>query len=493
MPSNAIDKPSVVAVIGGGIAGLSAAFRLQQDLPDNYQIRVFDSAPRMGGVLHTEHVNGLSLEHSADMFSVEPSAAMDLCQQLGIESELLTARATQDRAYVATNQGMQPIPQGFSLMLPGNVQAVLDSHILSEQGKQRFLQEESIPANTAATDESLQQFAVRRFGLEVFERLIQPLASGIYTADPTKLSMSATMDRFRKLEQKYGSLIAAGRATAGNNATSGARYGLFRAPQLGIGYLVEALSKRLLSSKRSTGPDVTLQTSTHVESVSRVAGPDGMWQVDAQFSNGKRETIPCAGVIAATPSFATAGLISPGSDGAMEILAKGLSEIEFASSAIVVLVVDRAALQPANFAAYGIVIPTYLNRDAIAISISSNKFTHRCPEDQQIIRVFFGGALRSELVDLDDTELVKRANEECKLALGLSQAPSLTRVIRWRRCMPQYTLGHIDRVAELDQHAASLAGFELAGKSYHGVGIPACVESGFQAAERLIGDLAPLT
>ena len=239
--SKIIHFPEKIVVVGGGISGLAAVLELER-LSPTAQVTLLDSSSRLGGVLASEQYAGFTIETSADMFTIDPSAALDLVRRLGCEDELLTTTPTKDRAYVATENQIEPLPRGFSLMLPADADTVLASPILSAAGKQRFLEEEQVPPGDSATDESLESFAIRRFGVEVFERLIQPLAGGIYTADPKTLSMQATMQRFIDMEQEHGSLIAAGKAMrkqqAASAETSGARYGLFRAPKGGIGQLI---------------------------------------------------------------------------------------------------------------------------------------------------------------------------------------------------------------------------------------------------------------
>ena len=463
--------PRKIVVVGGGIAGLSAVLELER-LSPTAQITLLDSSIRLGGVLESQQYQDFTIETSADMFTVDPSAALDLVRRLGRESELLTTTPTQDRAYVATKNGIEPLPRGFSLMLPVDVETVLASPILSEAGKQRFLQEEQVPPGDCSVDESLESFAVRRFGSEVFERLIQPLAGGIYTADPKTLSMQATMQRFIDMEQEFGSLIAAGKAKrkkeAASAETSGARYGLFRAPKGGIGRLIHWMVDAIKRADLRINQTVTAVDKT-----------DAGWQVTTGEGS-----IDADAVVIATGA-AVAGQLLKSVD---QSLASGLSTITAASSAIVVLAVDRQQFQSplaTDFGGYGIICPHVLGRQAIACSFSSNKFSNRAPDAKVLVRCFIGGALQAELVNHSDSELLQIAMSELQHWLGLEGDAEWAKFYRWRNCMPQYTLGHLDRVAQIEQRVGDQIGLELAGNSYRGVGIPACIESGTAAARRL--------
>jgi len=436
-----------IVVVGGGIAGLATVLEIERLAP-RAQVTLFDSSTRLGGVLASEQISGFTIETSADMFTVEPTTALDLVRRLGREEQLLTTKPTKDRAYVATADGIQPLPRGFSLMLPADVDAVLASPILSDAGK-------------------------RRFGREVFERLIQPLAGGIYTADPKTLSMRATMQRFIDMEQQFGSLIAAGKAKAKKEAAaaeaSGARYGLFRAPKGGMGCLVDWMVDAVERADLRTN-----QTVTSIEK-------NGLgWQVTTS-----EESIDADAVVVATGA-AVAGRLLGSLD---STLTENLESITAASSAIVVLALDEKQFESSlgkGFGGYGIICPHVLGRQAIACSFSSNKFSNRAPDGKVIVRCFIGGALQSDLVDRSDAELLAIAMTELRQWLGLSGEAEWAKVYRWRNCMPQYTLGHLDRVSQIERCVSRQAGLELAGNSYRGVGVPACIESGTQAARRLL-------
>ena len=462
-----------IVVVGGGIAGLATVLEVERLAP-SAQVTLVDSGPRLGGVLASEQISGFTIETSADMFTVEPSPALDLVRRLGREDQLLTTTPTADRAYVATAGGIQPLPRGFSLMLPADVDAVLASPILSAAGKQRFLQEQQLPPRDCSVDESLESFAVGRFGREVFERLIQPLAGGIYTADPKTLSMRATMQRFIDMEQQFGSLIAAGKAKAKKEfvsaEASGARYGLFRAPKGGMGCLVDWMVDAVERADLRTN-----QTVTSIKKNGagwRVATVEGAVDADA--------------VVVATGA-AVAGRLLGKLDAT---LAASLKAITAASSAIVVLALDQKQFQSPlgkDFSGYGIICPNVLGRQAIACSFSSNKFSNRAPDGKVIVRCFIGGALQADLVDWPDAELLAIAMAELRQWLGLEGEAEWSKVYRWRNCMPQYTLGHLERVLQIEQCVSQQVGLELAGNSYRGVGVPACIESGTQAARRLLG------
>ena len=461
-----------IVVVGGGVSGLAAVLELERLAP-TAQITLLDSSSRLGGVLESQHFRDFTIETSADMFTTDPSAALDLVRRLGREGELLTTTPTKDRAYVATDNGIEPLPRGFSLMLPADVDTVLASPILSAAGKQRFLEEQQVPPGDGS-DESLESFAIRRFGAEVFERLIQPLAGGIYTADPKTLSMQATMQRFIDMEQEHGSLIAAGKSMrkkeAASSETSGARYGLFRAPKGGVGQLIQWMVEAVKRADLRSNQTVTVVDKT--QAGWRVTTDEGSIEADA--------------VIVATGASVAGRLL----ENVDQSLVNDLSSITAASSAIVALAVDGKQLKSplaTNFGGYGIICPYVLGRQAIACSFTSNKFTNRAPDGKMLVRCFIGGALQAELVDRSDDELLQIAMSELQHWLGLEGDAEWAKFYRWRNCMPQYTLGHLDRVSQIENLVGEQVGLELAGNSYRGVGIPACIESGTAAARRLCG------
>ncbi len=471
------NAPTSFAIIGGGISGLSAAWYLKKLCPEA-QVTVFESSDKTGGVLQTASVGDFLIEQAADMFVARPDAALQLCRALGIEAELLTTKPVEERAFIGLGDELHPVPKGLSMMVPTLEQPILETALLTDAGKQRYLAEDKIPRVEIDGDESLKSFAVRRFGIEAYEKIIQPMVSGIYTADPEKLSMRATMKRFVDMEKTHGSLIAGTASSREDQAARGARYDLFRAPQGGIGQLVESLTDALAKF-----PNTNISTNSRVSSI---AQSGQQWTVDFIRNSQSGNSQSFDGLIVATGAAAASKMLA-GIDGQLSQLLIG---IETASSAIVALGLKKNQLKK-PFDGFGIIYPHIDGGQVIAISFSSNKFAGRCGDDELLIRVFIGGALQSELVDLDDEALFEIALAQLDKSVGLEGQPIFKRVFRWRNCMPQYHLGHVERVEQIESLVKAHTNFALAGNSYHGVGIPACVESGKNAALSVLGEKSP--
>jgi oxygen-dependent protoporphyrinogen oxidase len=480
-----------IAVVGGGIAGLAAAHRLGEIAPQA-EVTLFEASGRLGGVLRTEAVDGYLLEHSADSFITSNPAAVELCRRIGFD-ELIP---TNDRlpgesqphprlrsAFVVRRGRLVRVPEGFMLLQPRRLWPLMTSPLLSPLGKLRLLAECLVPRRRDAGDERLAAFARRRLGRETYERLVQPLVGGIYTADAEKLSLAATLPRFIELERKHGSLVrAALRERQSTNGASAARYGLFVAPRQGMGSLVAALAARL--------PAGCVRLSAGVESLTRSS--DGRWQVIASSTSTSAAPANAItpddvydAVILALPAQRIAAVLTE-VDGS---LAAALAEIEYADSALALVGVRRDAVRhPLD--GFGFVAPEIENRQILACSFSSVKFPGRAPVGSLLLRVFVGGARRPEQVDLPDDELRRIVLAELGELIGLSGEPELFRVVRWRGAMAQYHLGHLQKVERIEARIAELPGLELAGNALRGVGVPDCVRGGEQAAEKCSSFLA---
>ena len=467
-----------VAIIGGGITGLSAALELRSLMPAA-EIHLFESGPRLGGVLQTERIDDYLVERSADMFTVREPWALELCRKIGFEEQLITTNDEFRKAFVVRRGKLHKVPDGLSLLSPTKAMPLLLSPLLSVRGKLRMMYEPLVRPRMDESDESLASFTRRRLGNEAYEQLIQPLIGGIYTADPEKLSMQATLPQFPEMERNHGGLIRGARKkkSKADKQASGARYSLFRAPREGMSALIDAIQSKL------DRVNIALETTIDSLQANENASETKQWTL--HLDNGDSRSFD--GVIVAA-NASLAGNMLANVDGE---LAANLRGIPMAGASVVTCGFKRSQVQhPAD--AFGIVVPYAEGRKLIAISFASVKFSGRAPDDRLLLRIFVGGALQPELLELSDEATTDIVLSELRELLGTSGDPDFCRVVRWTGKMPQYHIGHLDRVAKIEQATASLPQLEIAGNAYRGVGIPFCVRSGEQAAKRLHADLADL-
>ena len=461
-----------VAVIGGGITGLAAAHRLLE-LDPSIRVTLLEASSRLGGVLETVQRDGFTVEQSADNFITNVPWAIDLCRRLGLTDQLQPTSDRHRRAFVVFRGRLEPIPEGFLIMAPSRVGPVLRTPILSPLGKLRLLGELFVPARKNVGDESLASFVSRRLGRETYQRLVQPLVGGIYTADPEKLSVEATMPRFVEMERTHGSLIRAAwqqaKARDKTQNGAGARYSMFMALRGGMSSLVDALAARLPSDS------VLLNAS-----VSKIKQePAGGWSL--HVAGDSLERLAVDAVIVATPAHQAARLLSE-LDGD---LARHLRQIQYASCAVVSLGYRRKQIgHPLD--GFGFVTPSIERRQILSGSFSSVKYPGRAPDGCELLRVFIGGACQPELVDLPDDRLLETAKQEIASLLSVTGDVLFQDIRRWRSTMPQYHVGHVRLVAKLQAQAERFPGLKLAGNAYSGVGVPHCIHSGEQAAEAIV-------
>jgi protoporphyrinogen/coproporphyrinogen III oxidase len=477
-----ISHPKRIAVIGGGLSGLSAAHRvLELSAAENrpVELTLFEAGDRLGGVIGTQQIDDYLVEMGADSFITNKLWALELCHRLGLEDQLIPTDEAYRRSLVLRRGRPVPVPEGFMLMAPAKIWPVLTSPIFSLLGKLRLGWEYFVPKRTETTDESLAAFVRRRLGREALERLIQPLVGGIYTSDLEKLSLQATLPRFPEMERQHRSLIRAARKQGGKaeSSGSGARYGLFATLRNGVSTLFDELEKRIAAEAQ-----IQLEVSiTAIRPTNQQGRP--RWRVEMQDGTAAEFD----GVILATRAYQAADLVS----GFDEPLAGLLKGIEYASSAIVVTGHRLSEIEhPLN--AFGLVIPAIENRDILAISFSSRKFPGRAPDGKVLLRTFIGGAMQPEMMEHDDDSMIEIARREMRDILGATGEPDFARVARYNNAMPQYHVGHLERVKQIDTQMNSHPGIALAGNAYHGVGIPDCVHSGESAAKRIIQEMTEI-
>ncbi len=463
-----------LVVIGGGIAGLSAAHRAVEHARERGQgiaLTLLEAGDRLGGIVQTERRDGFLVESGPDSFISEKPWALALCRRIGLEDRLVRTDDRFRTAFVAFGGRLHPLPDGFQLLAPTRLASLLRSSLFSWGGKLRMAMDLVLPRG-GNSDESLGAFVRRRLGREALERVAQPLIGGIYTADPDSLSLAATMPRFLEMEREHRSVIlalrrAARRAPAPAAEASGARWSLFVTFEDGMEELVLALARRL--------PPGAVRLKEPVTALERRGAG---WRV----ATAAGTTVDADGVILATEAYQAARLLRH-ADPALGHL---LEDIPYASSATVTLAYRRDAIRhPLD--GFGFVVPQVERRPVIAGTFSSVKYPGRAPEGHVLLRVFVGGALNEAAAAADDAALVAAARGELATLLGAAGEPLFTRVSRYVKAMPQYQVGHLARVEAIEAAARRLPALALAGGAYRGVGIADCVHSGEEAAERLLG------
>lgn len=468
-----------IVVVGGGIAGLAAAHRLvelRRETGRALHITLLEASRRLGGMIETERRDGFLIERGPDSFISEKPWALALCRRLGLESELIGTNPDRRTTFVVHNGRLEPLPAGFMLLAPTRVGPWLRSGLFSRRGKLRAALDFVLPRAAADGDESLGAFVRRRFGHEVLERIAQPLIGGIYTADPDQLSLAATMPRFLDLERKYRSVTYGLWRAARKNAhaaagASGARWSLFVTPRAGVERIVSALAGRLA--------DETVRLGVPVTRVGYRPQPDAgpRWTVETRGGESFRAT----GVVLATPAYTAARLVRD----IDASLGRHLDAIPYSSSATVNLAYRRDLI-PHPLDGFGFVVPRVENRSILAATFSSVKYAGRAPAGHVLLRAFVGGALQPELLQRDDPALLDLVRRELRGLLGVQAAPLFTRIARYPHSMPQYRVGHLRRVAEIEASIARYPGLAMAGNAYRGVGLADGVRSGEAAAQAVL-------
>lgn len=453
-----------VAVLGGGITGLSGALALQDAGAD---VTLFEGGPRFGGSLATVTRDGVIMELGPDSFVRTKPESIQLCERLGVE--LIGTGEDNARTLIVQKGRLHPIPEGFRLLAPTKWTPFLRSSLISWPGKLRMALDLILPRRPGCSDTddvSLADFVRRRLGDEALVRLAQPMIAGIFSGDPEELSLRATMPMLLDLEQKHRSLTLGMQAQAKltKARSAGAAYSLFRTPKDGMQALVDALVQALEPS--------TLKLDTPVEALVR----DGdSWLVRAG------EDLSFDRVLVALPNRAAAavlGVLDPA-------LGAEIAGVPLASAATVNLVWNAEGIEhPLD--AFGFVVPANEDRFVMAGTFTQRKYAGRCSPDRVLIRTFVGGALGQDVSANTDEQLVQGSLRDLKDLLGIDAQPVHTEVARYENRQPQYVMGHLDRVARIEAGIDALPALELAGNYLRGVGVAECVRGSAAAAERLL-------
>jgi oxygen-dependent protoporphyrinogen oxidase len=460
----AVDVVDVV-IIGGGIAGLSAAFELQKR---GLTFVILERAPRTGGVIISEPVGGFVVDGGPDSLLTQKPEGIALCEELGIAHRLVPTTPPR-LAYIQRAGRLHALPANSVLGIPTRFGPFIKTRLFTLAGKMRMAAEAFVPARLDSADESIGAFMRRRFGSEAVDYLAEPLLAGIHAGDVDRLSIRALFPRFVETERKYGSLLRAFRRQRPPPSPDG----VFRSFPNGLSELADAVTRALPPTAIRLGAAARrLSRFTVPERAERVEG----WRVDA--SDGTTHT--GRALIVTSPAYVTADLLND----IDEELARLCREIPYASSGTVALAFPRSAVaHPLNGS--GFVVPRVERTGILAASWLSSKWPHRAPEGQVLMRAFVGGARDPGAIEKADDELVALALSALRPLLGISGAPSMTRVYRFERKSAQHDVGHLGRMAAIERRLAVHAGLFVTGSGFRGVGIPDCVADARATARKV--------
>jgi protoporphyrinogen/coproporphyrinogen III oxidase len=464
-----------IAIIGGGISGLTAAFTLEDHRRAGaVEYTLYESSPHLGGVLRTEHIQGCIVEAGPDSFITEKPWATDLCRTLGIGDQLIGSNDAARKTYILVNGRLIPMPDGLMFMVPTKILPTALSPLFSWTSKLRMAQELLHPPRPSEADETVASLVERHYGAEMVDRLADPLLSGIYGGDAASLSVRAVLPRFAEMERTHGSLgraMLAARKKMPHPASKPAPP-LFTSLKNGMQQLVETLVARL-------NPSVLI-TNIPVQSIHPEAGG---WTVGV-YPEGRSTALKSDhfdAVILAVPTHAAAKLLATSSPE----LSTELSAIHYSSSITVGLACDREVRQslPPGF---GFLVPRSEGKRLLAATFVHNKFPHRAPEDRALLRCFFAGSNAENIWQLSDDAIIAVVRNELQQILDLRVEPLFARVYKWKSAMAQYGVGHLERLDRIERLRQQLPKLALAGNGYRGIGIPDCIRSAQEAVRQVL-------
>lgn len=491
VPKRTLELVKRVIIIGGGVAGLGAAFKLRRaaDSGQDVEFLLVEKEARLGGKLATDVVDDPAggryiVDGGSDSFLTDKPAVHRVARMLGIYDEETGTLDENKKTFIVKSGRLVEMPDGIMMFAPTKIWPMAATSLYSWPAKFRMALDLVIPRKKLApgefNDESLEHFVVRRMGRECLDRLAEPLVGGVNGSDPKVMSLAATYPNLLEMEQTHGSLVrgflAQRKKVEAFRAAHPPKPGerprtFFTSFRGGLQTLTDSLADAAGRDRIRSGVGAT--------SIGRENG--GSWTVG--LSDGT--VLSGDAVILATETWAAQELAG----GMDSRLAELLGEIPCSSSATVVLAF-AAEDCPMDLHWHGILSPLVEHRTLTGMSLMSSKWPDRAPAGRVLLRGFVGGPRDQETLLKSDDEIVQIAvGELCEL-LGLRTGaePLFSKVYRWHLGMPQYTMGHLDRVAEIEQLTAGIGGLALAGGGYRGVGVPNCLESGENAAAKVLAD-----
>lgn len=468
-----------IAVIGGGVTGLTVAYRLLSSPKRNgLSVTLIEAKPRLGGNIVTERRDGFVIDGGPDSFVVAKPQATALCKELGLGDRLITTIEQNRRVYLLRHDQLHSLPEGLVLAVPTRFVPFATSPIFSWPEKVRMGLEVLVPPRSPEQgDESIGSFVRRRLGQNALDILAEPLMGGIYAGDVEKLSIRSTFPQLAEMEDNHGSLIRGALAQRRPAAPGTPPPSTFHSLQGGMGELIDALEA---SIQRSGGEII-------VGAPLRSLGPptersSGRWTVKFGGPNSSEETLLADAVVMATPAHAAASACERFDADLGDMLRR----IPYLSTATVVFAFPRSAV-PHPLDAVGVIIPKDERRRILAATFISSKWQSRAPEDSVLMRVFVGGHRDPSRLASTDEELVIVGREELARLLGIRSEPRFSRVFRYEQANAQPVVGHADHVRRIRQRAERHPGLWFAGAAFEGVGIPDCVRQANDAAALVLG------
>ena len=455
-----------IAIIGGGIAGVAAAYELARLARDGAAVQVvlFEAETRLGGIVETVHEGEFVMECGPDAWVTEKPWARELAEELGLGDELMASNDATRKTYVLIDHHLQAMPDGMRMMVPSDLNALDESDLFSADAKLAYRDElthaDELRANAPEEDESVAHFVRRHFGEEVLEKIGAPLLSGVFGGDVTKLSVRAVMAPFVAMEREHGSLIAALQSRSSSKTTP-----IFTTLRSGIGTLVDRMIAAI--------PEEWIRLGAEVRFVSY---GEERWLVGTEKAVDRFDA-----VLMAAPVDVARSLLNP-----VDVRAAELMEMEASSAVVVAFGFPDAAKFPLP-PGFGFLVPPGSGSLLLACTFVDQKFDDRVPQGGRLVRAFFGGAAAERLMRCGNDETAAVARLELARILGPLPEPQVTVVRRWPRSLPQYAVGHLERMAELEERVSKLDGLWLLGNGYRGVGLPDLVRDARSAARRTTG------
>ncbi|CAM3520193.1 protoporphyrinogen oxidase [Aeromicrobium ponti] len=463
-----------VVIIGGGITGLTAAYYLQKEAKEKgmlLDVKLVEATHRLGGKIQTVKRDGYVIERGPDSFLARKQSASRLAKEVGMDKELISN--TSGKSYVLVRQRLYPMPGGSIMGIPTQIAPFITTGLFSPAAKARAAADFVLPRSNPAQDQSLGEFFRRRLGDEVVENLIEPLLSGIYAGDIDQLSLMSTFPQFYQVEQKYRSLILGMKKSTGSQAKKEGslkkKEGMFLTFKSGLQSLVDAIETRLEPGSVLKG--------YRVESIRKNASD---YTIDV---NG-REKLQADSIVMAAPHRAVHTIFSGWG------LFGQFKEMLSTSVATVALAFPEGAIEE-DIDGTGFVVSRNSDYTITACTWTHKKWPHSTPKGKVLLRCYVGRAGDEAVVDLSDDQIVKIVLDDLNKTMNITMNPDFAYVTRWKDSMPQYTVGHKERIEGVKKQAKEhLPGVFLAGSSYEGLGVPDCIDQGEAAVQSVLDYLS---